>query len=100
MAKSKNHTNHNQNRKAHRNGIKRPMRKRHESTLGVSELGNFCFPDFEILVNLFFGFQMDVKFLTNQRFARKNNLSRAEADKRFKERVAAQAGKKKPVSLQ
>lgn len=43
---------------------------------------------------------MDVKFLTNQRFARKNNLSRAEADKRYKERVAAQAGKKKPVSLQ
>ncbi|XP_005176380.1 large ribosomal subunit protein eL29 [Musca domestica] len=77
MAKSKNHTNHNQNRKAHRNGIKRPMRKRHESTLG-----------------------MDVKFLTNQRFARKNNLTRAEADQRYKDRVAAQAGKKKPVSLQ
>jgi len=36
MAKSKNHTNHNQNKKAHRNGIKRPLRKRHESTLGVS----------------------------------------------------------------
>ncbi|KIJ56641.1 hypothetical protein M422DRAFT_773424 [Sphaerobolus stellatus SS14] len=25
MAKSKNHTNHNQNKKAHRNGIKRPQ---------------------------------------------------------------------------
>jgi len=24
MAKSKNHTNHNQNKKAHRNGIKKP----------------------------------------------------------------------------
>lgn len=45
-------------------------------------------------------FQMDVKFLTNQRFARKNNLTRAEADQRYKDRVAAQAGKKKPVSLQ
>ncbi|KAI9583544.1 60S ribosomal protein L29 [Glossina fuscipes] len=77
MAKSKNHTNHNQNRKAHRNGIKRPMRKRHESTLG-----------------------MDVKFLTNQRYARKNNLSREEADKRHKERLAARASKPKPVSLQ
>ena len=26
MAKSKNHTNHNQNRKAHRNGIPRPKK--------------------------------------------------------------------------
>ena len=26
MAKSKNHTNHNQNKKAHRNGIKKPVR--------------------------------------------------------------------------
>lgn len=40
MAKSKNHTNHNQNKKAHRNGIKRPLRKRHESTLGVSWQNN------------------------------------------------------------
>ncbi|XP_030381753.1 60S ribosomal protein L29 [Scaptodrosophila lebanonensis] len=76
MAKSKNHTNHNQNKKAHRNGIKRPMRKRHESTLG-----------------------MDVKFLINQRYARKGNLSREEAVKRYNERVAAQAGKPKPVAL-
>lgn len=53
MAKSKNHTNHNQSKKkiinnaitdlsifvdkkAHRNGIKKPKRFRHESTLGVS----------------------------------------------------------------
>lgn len=36
MAKSKNHTNHNQNKKAHRNGIKKPKQYRHESTLGVS----------------------------------------------------------------
>ncbi|KAH8370814.1 hypothetical protein KR093_005079 [Drosophila rubida] len=76
MAKSKNHTNHNQNKKAHRNGIKRPMRKRHESTLG-----------------------MDVKFLINQRYARKGNLSREESVKRYKERVAAQQGKTKPVKL-
>uniref|UniRef100_A0A1B0G597 60S ribosomal protein L29 n=1 Tax=Glossina morsitans morsitans TaxID=37546 RepID=A0A1B0G597_GLOMM len=66
MAKSKNHTNHNQNRKTHRNGIKRSMRKCHESTLG-----------------------MNVKFLTNQRYTRKNNLSREEAQKRHKERLAA-----------
>merc|ERR1712137_1040571 len=35
MAKSKNHTNHNQNRKHHRNGIKKPMAHRHESNKGV-----------------------------------------------------------------
>jgi hypothetical protein len=35
MAKSKNHTNHNQNYKAHRNGIKKPKRVRWISTKGV-----------------------------------------------------------------
>ncbi|XP_037945186.1 60S ribosomal protein L29 [Teleopsis dalmanni] len=76
MAKSKNHTNHNQNRKAHRNGIKRPIRKRHESTLG-----------------------MDVKFLINQRFARKGNLNREDALKRHEERKASHVGKPKPIKL-
>ncbi|EDW31834.1 GL11334 [Drosophila persimilis] len=76
MAKSKNHTNHNQNKKAHRNGIKRPMRKRHESTMG-----------------------MDVKFLINQRYARKGNLSREESVKKYNERIASQQGKPKPITL-
>ena len=35
MAKSKNHTNHNQNAKAHKNGIKKPQRVRWISTKGV-----------------------------------------------------------------
>lgn len=35
MAKSKIHTSKNQNRKAHRNGIKRPKRERYTSTKGV-----------------------------------------------------------------
>ncbi|KZT74548.1 hypothetical protein DAEQUDRAFT_807660 [Daedalea quercina L-15889] len=35
MAKSKNHTNHNQNRKAHRNGIKKPTSHRTRSFKGV-----------------------------------------------------------------
>ncbi|KIY72962.1 hypothetical protein CYLTODRAFT_449430 [Cylindrobasidium torrendii FP15055 ss-10] len=35
MAKSKNHTNHNQNKKAHRNGIKRPSAGRTTSMKGV-----------------------------------------------------------------
>lgn len=35
MSKSKNHTNHNQIRKAHRNGIKKPKTNRYPSTKGV-----------------------------------------------------------------
>ncbi|XP_068084110.1 large ribosomal subunit protein eL29 [Anabrus simplex] len=71
MAKSKNHTNHNQNRKAHRNGIKRPTRYRHESTLG-----------------------MDAKFLKNQRFAKKHNLKPKQQLKRAEERRARRESKK------
>ncbi|CAO3631892.1 unnamed protein product [Cunninghamella echinulata] len=48
MAKSKNHTNHNQNKKAHRNGIKKPRQQKYPSLKGV-----------------------DAKFLRNQRFAKK-----------------------------
>ncbi|KAM9799113.1 60S ribosomal protein L29 [Syngnathus acus] len=50
MAKSKNHTTHNQSRKAHRNGIKKPRSHRYESLKGV-----------------------DPKFLRNMRFAKKHN---------------------------
>lgn len=42
---------------------------------------------------------MDVKFLINQRYARKGNLSRAEANKHYEARVAAQTGKPKPIKL-
>ena len=35
MAKSKNHTNANQNKKAHKNGIKKPKRERYLSLKGV-----------------------------------------------------------------
>ncbi|KRZ33203.1 60S ribosomal protein L29, partial [Trichinella pseudospiralis] len=45
MAKSKNHTNHNQNHKDHRNGIKRPRRKRCPGMKGV---------DPKFLKNLFY----------------------------------------------
>ncbi|RKP26070.1 ribosomal L29e protein family-domain-containing protein [Syncephalis pseudoplumigaleata] len=55
MSKSKNHTNHNQNRKAHRNGIKRPQRFRHASRKGV-----------------------DTKFLRNQRFAVRGTIAALE----------------------
>lgn len=52
MAKSKNHTNHNQNKKNHRNGIKKPRKQTHTSLKGV-----------------------DPKFLKNQRFAKKHNVA-------------------------
>ena len=35
MAKSKNHTAHNQTHKDHRNGIKKPKRQRYRSLKGV-----------------------------------------------------------------
>ncbi|KAG4141651.1 hypothetical protein ERO13_D06G087300v2 [Gossypium hirsutum] len=35
MAKSKNHTAHNQSYKAHKNGINKPKRHRHTSTKGT-----------------------------------------------------------------
>lgn len=47
MAKSKNHTNHNQTSKAHRNGIKKPKTSRYPSLRGV-----------------------DPKFVRNQRYAK------------------------------
>ncbi|XP_037054538.1 60S ribosomal protein L29-like [Peromyscus leucopus] len=50
MAKSKNHTTHNQSRKWHRNGIKKPGSQRYQSLKGV-----------------------DPKFLRNMRFAKKHN---------------------------
>ncbi|KAH0516445.1 60S ribosomal protein L29 [Microtus ochrogaster] len=45
MAKSKNHTTHNQSRKRHRNGIKKPRSQRYESLKGVGPkfLRNMCF---------------------------------------------------------
>ncbi|XP_074047722.1 uncharacterized protein LOC141491053 [Macrotis lagotis] len=50
MAKSKNHTTHNQSRKCDRNGIKKPRSRRYESLKGV-----------------------DPKFLRNMLFAKKHN---------------------------
>ncbi|KAG0222778.1 60S ribosomal protein L29 [Actinomortierella wolfii] len=57
MAKSKNHTNHNQNKKAHRNGIKKPKTYRHASLKGVCP-----------------------KFLRNQRFAKKGSIAALKKD--------------------
>ncbi|XP_072866218.1 large ribosomal subunit protein eL29 isoform X1 [Chlorocebus sabaeus] len=65
MAKSKNHTTHNQSRKWHRNGIKKPRSQRYESLKGVSALNQ---PG-----SVFSWFQVDPKFLRNMRFAKKHN---------------------------
>ncbi|KAG2203798.1 ribosomal L29e protein family-domain-containing protein, partial [Mucor mucedo] len=48
MSKSKNHTNHNQIKKAHRNGLKKPIAHKYGTQKGL-----------------------DAKFLRNQRFAKK-----------------------------
>ncbi|KAI8604893.1 ribosomal L29e protein family-domain-containing protein [Dissophora ornata] len=52
MSKSKNHTNHNQNKKAHRNGLKKVKTQRHPSLKGVCP-----------------------KFVRNQRFAKKGSAA-------------------------
>jgi len=66
MAKSKNHTNHNQNRKAHRNPTRKPNTKTKASMKG-----------------------MDPKFLRNMKFAKKHNLNAAQAAKRAAANKAA-----------
>nr|ABR87314.1 large subunit ribosomal protein 29 [Pristionchus sp. 15 RS5229] len=58
MAKSKNHTSHNQNRKDHRNGIHKPTKQRYLSMKGV-----------------------DPKFLKNLRFAKKHNKNHVKESK-------------------
>jgi len=65
MAKSKNHTAHNQNRKDHRNGIKRAKKHRYESTRGVNQ-----------------------KYLRNVKNSRKHNLKPHQQLKRAVERKA------------
>eukprot|EP00043_Microstomoeca_roanoka_P020681 m.253695 g.253695 ORF g.253695 m.253695 type:complete len:59 (+) comp17276_c0_seq1:88-264(+) len=55
MAKSKNHTAHNQNKKAHKNGLKKPKLRKVKSLKG-----------------------RDPKFLRNMRWAKKGNKSAQE----------------------
>nr|XP_010338802.1 60S ribosomal protein L29-like [Saimiri boliviensis boliviensis] len=81
MAKSKNHTTHNQSQKRHRNGIKKPRSQRYESLEGV-----------------------DPKFPRNMRFAKKHSrkgLKKTQASKAKAMRARAEAvtalGKPKEV---
>eukprot|EP00192_Tetraselmis_astigmatica_P023149 CAMPEP_0117654938 /NCGR_PEP_ID=MMETSP0804-20121206/4015_1 /TAXON_ID=1074897 /ORGANISM="Tetraselmis astigmatica, Strain CCMP880" /LENGTH=56 /DNA_ID=CAMNT_0005461261 /DNA_START=101 /DNA_END=271 /DNA_ORIENTATION=+ len=55
MAKSTNHTAHNQAYKKHRNGIKKPKKQRYHSTKG-----------------------MDPKFLRNQKYCKKHMTAKKE----------------------
>ena len=59
MAKSKNHTNHNQSRKAHRNPTRKPNIKARQPTKG-----------------------MDPKYLRNMKFAKKHNLNKFQLAKK------------------
>jgi len=74
MAKSKNHTTHNQGHKNHRNGIKKPPSQRHSSTKG-----------------------MDPKFLRNQRFAKKHNKKAVKVLQK-KQKAAAAETKTAPAT--
>ncbi|KAI2659519.1 60S ribosomal protein L29 [Labeo rohita] len=83
MAKSKNHTTHNQSRKWHRNGIKKPRTNRYESLKGVRDV--FILQSFAAVSllhlnicnavkhKLFWPLAVDPKFLRNMRFAKKHN---------------------------
>ena len=51
MAKSKNHTAHNQSKKNHRNGIKKPTKYKYTSTKGVSCAGTAWRPRHATLVH-------------------------------------------------
>merc|ERR1719221_1717673 len=71
MAKSKNHTAHNQNRKAHRNGIKKTRRPRkgQMSTRGMNQ-----------------------KFVRNQKYAR-NGMLKGDGDKEARKEAQKEAQK-------
>ena len=59
MSKSKNHTAHNQTKKAHRGGIKKPSTSKHMSMKG-----------------------RDPKFAKNLKFAKKHNLNKHQKAKK------------------
>jgi large subunit ribosomal protein L29e len=76
MAKSKNHSTHNQGRKNHRNGIKKPPRHKYHSLKGVLFFFLVCVFSISPFGSAFLpstAIQVDPKFLRNQRFAKKHN---------------------------
>ncbi|CAK1603372.1 unnamed protein product [Parnassius mnemosyne] len=104
MAESKNHTNHNQNRKAHQNGIKKPKEFRHESTLGMDPKFFFFYRigkkdlRFSTLTirntaALSCYFTLVLVFLRNQWFCKKGNLKPVKQLTRAAEKKAAREAK-------
>ena len=79
MAKSKNHTAHNQSRKDHRNGLKKPSLKKHMSMKGELQLVDVSVPS---LMSCFLPLGCDPKFLKNMKFAKKHNLNKHQVAKR------------------
>ena len=77
MAKSKNHTAHNQSRKDHRNGLRKPSIKRHMSMKGEGLKFKF-----KIILFLLLFPGCDPKFLKNMKFAKKHNLNKHQIEKR------------------
>uniref|UniRef100_A0A667J0F5 60S ribosomal protein L29 n=1 Tax=Lynx canadensis TaxID=61383 RepID=A0A667J0F5_LYNCA len=65
MAKSKNHATHNQLRKRHRNGTKKPQSQKYESLRG-----------------------RELKFLKNMRFAEKTHIHTKTCSRMFTEACA------------
>ena len=78
MAKSKNHTAHNQSRKDHRNGLKKPSLKKHMSMKGELQPVDVSVPS---LMSCF-PLGCDPKFLKNMKFAKKHNLNKNQIAKR------------------
>ncbi|XP_042160784.1 60S ribosomal protein L29-like [Oncorhynchus tshawytscha] len=78
MAKSKNHTTHNQSRKAHRNGIKKPRPDRYESMKGV---GNCKVSNQKCIF----------WFMKNMRFAKKHNKKGQKTANAAAKRIAVAA---------
>ncbi|ESQ33380.1 hypothetical protein EUTSA_v10009732mg, partial [Eutrema salsugineum] len=71
IAKSKNHTAHNQSVKAHKNGSKKPRRHRQTSTKEISI-------DYNYNQIIHITILMDPKFLRNQTYARKHIVKSGE----------------------
>ena len=73
MAKSKNHTAHNQTRKAHRGGIKKPSTRKHMSMKGgcSQTSSSSSFPS-----------GCDPKLVRNMKMAKKHNLNKHQKEKR------------------
>ena len=69
MAKSKNHSNHNQGHKNHRNGIKKPLRQRYFSLKAVSNLFFILYIFNTCIIISNYIYQVNAKTLRNRRRA-------------------------------